>query len=270
MNPAAYRPIQLLNYDYRILAKVLGNRLLLVLGSVIHPAQCAFLPNRHIKDSIRLLQLLPALLSCQGESAVAVFTDFQKAYDTVDRVFLCSVAECLGVGAGFQRWMKTLLSNTYTCAHVNGFLSSAYKCEAGVRQGCPLSPLLYLFVGQALWCWLKHKNIGITVADLVLTSTQYADDAEPFLPALANVPNFQQCMADFAAASGQHLNVDKTHMLPLGQHPPAASSVADFSVTTAAKSLGVSFTGSGSIVVDWDARLEAAKHKLHKITNTPT
>ena len=269
VDPTAYRPIQLLNYDYRILAKVLVNRMLPVMGQVIHPSQCAFLPNRHIRDSIRLLQMLPALLSCQNASAVAVFTDFQKAYDTVDRSFLCAVANNLGVGAGFQQWMRTLLTDTYTQAHVNGFLSSAYKCEAGVRQGCPLSPLLYLFVGQALWCWLQQQNIGIHLANLMLTSTQYADDAEPFLPSLTNVPHFQQCMADFAAASGQHLNIAKTHMLPLGQHPPSAADVMGFSVTTAAKSLGVSFTGTGSTVVDWDARMTAVKRKLQKITDIP-
>lgn len=268
-DPAAYRPIQLLNYDYRILAKVLANRMLPLIGSTIHPAQCAFVPGRQIKDSIRMLQLLPALLNCRAESAVAVFTDFTKAYDTVDRTFLCMVADTLGVGAGFQQWMKTLLTNTYTRAIVNGFLSGAYKCEAGVRQGCPLSPLLYLFVGQALWCWLKHNNIGIQVADYSLTSTQYADDAEPFLPALTQVPHFQRCMNEFAAASGQHLNISKTQLLPIGQHVISTAINNDFTVATTAKSLGLMFSSNGRSDVDWDARLTKVKHRLQKISDIP-
>ena len=110
-DPTAYRPIQLLNYEYRLLAKVLSNRLLPVVGGVVDQAQCAFVAGRQIKDSIRLLQVLPALLSLIGESAVAVFTDFRKAYDTVDRQFLIEVAGKLGVGDGFQQWMRLLLTD---------------------------------------------------------------------------------------------------------------------------------------------------------------
>jgi hypothetical protein len=68
---------------------------------------------------------------------------------------LYAAAETLGVGAGFVQWMKLLLTDTHTCAVVNGFTSSFFQCGAGVRQGCPLAPLLYLFAGQALLCHLK-------------------------------------------------------------------------------------------------------------------
>ena len=101
----SYRPLQMLNYSYRILAKVLANRLLEVAGGIIDPAQCAFLKDRAIGDSIRLLQFLPALLSGEQRAAVAAFVDFRKAYDTVDRRFLRGVAARLGCGAGFLSWM---------------------------------------------------------------------------------------------------------------------------------------------------------------------
>eukprot|EP00775_Hariotina_reticulata_P015302 gene15302-biopygen3871 len=91
-----YRPLQLLNYDYRLLAKILANRLASVAAFIIAPAQCAFVPNRSIGDSIRLLQLLAPMLRQDQQSAVIAFLDFKKAYDTVDREFLCSVASTLG------------------------------------------------------------------------------------------------------------------------------------------------------------------------------
>lgn len=154
-DPAAFRPIQLLNYEYRVLAKILANRLLEVAGDVVNPAQSAFLQHRHIGDSIRLLQLLPALLHEEKRMAVVVFTDFAKAYDTVDRGLLYDVAAALGIGDGFIGWMRVLLSDTLTCATVSGFCSPFCRCKAGVRQGCPLAPLLYLFVGQALLCFFE-------------------------------------------------------------------------------------------------------------------
>ena len=268
-DPHSYRPIQLLNYDYRILAKLLSLRLLPVIGCVIDQTQCAFLHGRQIKDSIRLLQLLPALLCTLGESAVAVFTDFRKAYDTTDRGFLIDVAGLLGVGDGFLSWMQVLLTHTYTCALVNGFKSAGYRCEAGVRQGCPLSPLLYLFVGQALLCWLKQNGLGLTVADCLVTAAQYADDAEPILTSLAELPAFLECMSVFAAATGQHLNPTKTKLLMLGQqqsHPEPATGLA---VSSSAKALGVVFDGGGGVEVDFEARMTLVKHRLAKIASIP-
>lgn len=273
-DPTAYRPIQLLCYDYRILAKVLSNRLLPVMGSVISDTQCAFLPYRQIKHSIRLLQLLPVLLHALGQAALAVFTDFRKAYDTVDRGFLSAIADCLGFGVGFGEWLKVLLTNTYSCAVVNGFKSAFFRCEAGVRQGCPLSPLLYLLVGQALLCWLQQCGFGVVVAGCRMCAAQYADDAEPFLKALAELPAFLDCMRQFAAASGQHLNPSKTRVLLLGRQPTAASAqqpppAADVPVAESAKSLGVTFTGVGNVQVDWEARLAVVKQRLTKISNIP-
>lgn len=271
---SAYRPIQLLNYEYRILAKVLSNRLLPIIGVVIDRSQCAFVSDRQIKDSIRLLQLLPALLCMLGESAVTVFTDIKKAYDTVDRQFLMKVAECLGVGAGFLRWMQLLLSNTYTCAVVNGFKSASYRCEAGVRQGCPLSPLLYLFVGQALVCWLKQCGLGITVADCIVFAAQYADDAEPFLRSVAELPAFVDCMQTFACASGQHLSPSKTRLLTMGRQQPAALQQpiqlpTGLTLATSSKALGVVFSDSGDTQVDWDARMAIVKQRMTKIAQIP-
>jgi hypothetical protein len=273
--PGSYRPIQLLNYIYRILAKVLANRLLAVIGNIIHPAQCAFLQHRQIRDSIRLLQMLPALLQVNGASAVAVFTDFTKAYDTVDREFLFSVASKLGVGADFVSWMRVLLTDTYTCALVNGFKSSPYSCEAGVRQGCPLAPLLYLFIGQALWCFLKQRGVGVTVLGCNIIAAQYADDAEPFVPSLTSIPGFIACMNEFAEASGQRLNLNKTKLLLIGRQPSAAQTEAapqshsGLHIVNKAKALGVFIDGHGISRVDWDKRMGKVRARMDTISRIP-
>jgi len=272
--PGSYRPIQLLNYVYRILAKILANRLLAVIGHIIHPAQCAFLQHRQIRDSIRLLQILPALLQVNGTSAVEVSTDFTKAYDTVDREFLFAVASQLGVGAGFLSWMRVLLTDTYTCALVNGFKSSCFKCEAGVRQGCPLAPLLYLFIGQALWCFLKQRGVGVTVLGCNIIAAQYADDAEPFVPSLASIPGFMESMNVFADASGQRLNLNKTKLLLIGCQPPVAQDQtaeqhSGLQIVDKTKALGVYIDGHGSSKVDWDKRMGTVKDRMESISRIP-
>jgi hypothetical protein len=224
--PAHDRPITLLDTDYRTLARVLARRLLPVLGDTIDPVQTAFLQQRRISDSVLLLQLLPALLRAESRSCAVVFLDFQKAYDTVDRVFLLECLDALGVGPGCLAWVRRLLQGTRSAALVNGHLSGWVPITAGVRQGCPAAPLLYLAPGQALLSWLQHEAIGISLADLRLTASQYADDCTPLLRDAADVPRFLAAMDTFHAASGQQLNLRKVKLLPLPGGPRASPAAA--------------------------------------------
>jgi hypothetical protein len=182
-----YRPITLLNTDYRLLAKILALRLQPCLTQVIHPAQTAFIRGRRRGEPVLLLQALAAWLPQQSppQTAVAMLCDFAKAFDTVDRSFLFAVMERLGMGTGFLSWVHTLLSHTRACAVVNGFRSPSEPFYAGVRQGCPLSPLLYLFIGQALIKWWEAQGWGIDGPPRCprLVGAQYADDATPFCAA---------------------------------------------------------------------------------------
>eukprot|EP00775_Hariotina_reticulata_P015096 gene15096-biopygen1219 len=118
----SYRPLQMLSYDYRLLAKVLANRLASAANSIIDPAQCAFVPRRSIGDSIRLLQLLAPMLHAEQRAAVVAFLDFRKAYDTVDREFLCSVAATLGA-------VDTFVSNMQVFGAASGQHLQPAKCS---------------------------------------------------------------------------------------------------------------------------------------------
>ncbi|KXZ53738.1 hypothetical protein GPECTOR_6g655 [Gonium pectorale] len=94
--PGNYRPISLLNTDYRILAKALATRLGPALSAAISAEQTAFLPGSLIGSNIFALRHLPHLLRRQGRSAIVAFLDFAKAYDTVHRDFLLAAMEELG------------------------------------------------------------------------------------------------------------------------------------------------------------------------------
>ena len=161
-DPLNYRPITLLNTDYRLYTLLLAKRLGPCLPHVIDPEQTAFVPGRHIGANILALQFLPHLLRRRGRWGFAVFCDFRKAYDTIDRGFLLSALSSLGFGDAFLSLVRPLLSGTYARALVNGFISSPSPSFAGVRQGCPLAPLLYLAVSQALLSFLRSRGIGIS------------------------------------------------------------------------------------------------------------
>ncbi|KAG1661077.1 hypothetical protein FOA52_004539 [Chlamydomonas sp. UWO 241] len=158
---ANYRPLTMLGSDYRILAKVLATRWTPLLAAVVGPEQTAFLAGRRISDNICLTQMLPGLLAANAAEGVGptgaalALLDFRKAYDTIDRGCLLAVMEAVGVGDGVLAWTRTILTHTYALAEVNGFISEPRRYAAGVRQGCPAAPALFLFLGHALACFLR-------------------------------------------------------------------------------------------------------------------
>jgi hypothetical protein len=160
----------------------------------------------------------------QGRSCVLAFLDIAKAYDTLDREFLVGAMDAMGAGKGLIAWTQLLLANTASLAVVNGFKSDPVPMRAGVRQGCPLAPLLYLFAAQALLCWLQHCGVGIRLNpgdDRLTTAVQFADDTEVVLDGLHAVDGFVACMDMYSRASGQQLNLDKVELLLVAQEMAA-------------------------------------------------
>eukprot|EP00798_Chlamydomonas_sp_ICE-L_P027571 gene27571-biopygen11495 len=273
-----YRPITLVNTDYRILAKVLANRLGPVMNRIISPEQSAFLPCRQIGDAILFLQLLPELLKSQNKSGVLAFLDFRKAYNTLDRAFLFQCLEVAGLGGGFLTWVRLLLSSTATRAMVNGFRSRAFEFLAGVRQGDPLSPLLFLFAMQALQHWLLHKNIGMYIKPgSPCTGCKYADDTIVLLRSLdpAQLQAFLTCLTFFGQASGLYLNHLKSKLLPIGvPHPlPLPVQILGFPVVAEATTLGVSFTNGSPtcppMTPQWSERLAHVERCFSRLAKLP-
>ena len=265
-DPASYRPITLLCTDYRLWTKVLALRLSPCLPTIIDPAQTAFVPGRRIGENVLALQCLGPLLRRLGRSAYAAFCDFRKAYDTIDRAFLLKAMAALGVGPGFLAMVRVLLASTTARTMVNGFISTPTAFAAGVRQGCPLAPLLYLFIAQALLQLLRSRGIGIDIAGHRLTAFQYADDAQPLLPSTDDAPAFLAAMATFGDATGQRLNPTKTKLLPLGAVPAGLpASAHGLAITHAATSLGITFGSDGSTTADWPALLAGVERKCAKL-----
>jgi hypothetical protein len=307
-NPNNYRPITLLNGDYRVLAKILSHRFKQVQGRLVEPEQTGFLPGRLIGENIILNQLLPSAVG-PNSRAMAVHLDFYKAYDTVIRDFLYAVMTIMGLGGGFLTWVKLLLTNTAASAQVNGYLSPQCPYTAGVRQGCPLSPQLYLLVAQAMLSYLKSKGFGVQTCGRTFTACQYADDAQVFLASVASLRPFLDAMAVFKGASGQGINMDKTLVLPIGrqarvelwhqhfaaQYPglqpaqqqalvaqraqqqilqdpgsvPPGCSREGLQVVASCKALGIHFQSNGVVVVDWQTRVEAVLSKFASLSRLP-
>ena len=220
--PPSYRPITLLSSLYRLLSKVLAARFGAAMAHSIGPEQAAYLPGRRIEDNINFASLLPDVLAASGESAAIVYLDVAKAFDSVDRGFLYRTMGVMGATDGMVAWARLLLSDTCASVHVNGVESAPLLWHAGVRQGCPLSPLLYLFVGQALASWLRAQpELGIHVAGQRYVSSMYADDTYALMRlAAAAATALRTALTTFRNASGQGVNFSKSVAVAVGRPLP--------------------------------------------------
>jgi len=257
---ANYRPITLLNTDHRLLAKVLANRLAPVLARVIGQEQSGFLPGRHIGDRILFLQLLSAALSSQrgqgGEwpdSAAVVFLDFAKAFDTLDREYILDMLRTVGAG-DLVHWVRLLLTGTHAVVVVNGVVSAPASWEAGVRQGCPLAPLLYVVGAWGLACHLKASpGVGVELPGCGRQHLgQVADDTQAMVTSARpeDVQPLVTAMQIYRDATGQAINPDKCEILQIGTALPVGvpgspgSTVCGMPVVTAATALGMIFSNN--------------------------
>lgn len=84
--------------------------------------------------------------------------DFQKAFDSVRWSFLLNTLKTFNFGDKLLRWIKLLYCNISSCVTNNGHASSFFSVERGVRQGCPVSPLLFLLVVEVLTCKVRSDQ----------------------------------------------------------------------------------------------------------------
>ena len=135
-----WRPISLLNVDYKICSKALSLRLKKVLGSIVDPDQTCSVPGRSISSNLALLRDTLDFTERTGETGILVSLDQEKAFDRVNRSFFMNLLEHFGFGPSFCSWIFTLYKGPYMRILVNDFLSDPVPLLRGVRQGDALSP----------------------------------------------------------------------------------------------------------------------------------
>jgi len=221
LNPANKRPISLLNVDYKILSKVLANRLKAVIGLVVHTDQSCGIPGRSISDSVCLLRDIAAYVNDKDLPCVFLALDQEKAFDRVDHDFMVSILERLGFGPTFRQYIASLYSEVSSKVLVNGSLSSSIPVERGVRQGCPLSPLLYVLCIEPLAAAIRAdtqiKGVHLPGGSGRDTKiVQYADDNTVVLTDSRSIDRTFELISKYESGTGAKLNLGKTVALWLG------------------------------------------------------
>ena len=267
LDPRNWRPITLLNVDYKLASRVIAGRLLKVIHLVVNKDQTCGVPGRFIGENVALLRDVVDYASSSGAPIAILSLDQEKAFDRVDWPFMRSTLSAMGFGPSFISWVDLFYHRVQSSVNVNGYLSPFFGLSRGVRQGCPLSPLLYVLVSEVLAVNIRcnPRISGLCLPGSVPLSpiSQYADDTSLILNSDDSIKAVFETYALFEKASGAKLNQAKSKGLWLGSwsgrsDPPVA---LDWS-STKLKVLGV-FLGPGNLDEDnWRPRIDAVDHVL--------
>lgn len=214
-----WRPITLLCTDYKILAKVLTTRLTTVIASVVSPCQTCGIPGRFSGEAIRFIQDALDYAEDSDLGGALLSLDQEKAFDCVDWSYMLLVLRRMNFGPSFCSWVHLLYTNLYSRMFVNGALGSPFTISRGVRQGCPLSPLLYVLVTEPLSRAIQASSSidgfplpsGDTIKIL-----QYADDTTCFVMSDSSLHALFHLFSRYERATGAKLNLTKTEGLLFG------------------------------------------------------
>lgn len=214
-----YRPIALANFKYKIVSKILADRLASIMPSIISPEQKGFIQGRQIKDCICLAsEVINQLDKKTYGGNLAFKIDMAKAFDTLEWPYLLKVLHAFGFNNTFCNWIKVILESATLSISINGSQNGYFNCKRGVRQGDPLSPLLFCIAEDVLSRAITHL-VEKGKVSLISSSRHhnfpshvlYADDVMVFCKGnIASVNALKDLFWTYATASGQHINPAKS------------------------------------------------------------
>ncbi|RVW21265.1 LINE-1 reverse transcriptase-like [Vitis vinifera] len=184
-----FRPISLLGGLYKLLAKVLTNRIKNVIGGVISSDQNAFVSGRQILDASLIANEVIDSWKKEGKKGLICKLDIEKAYDSVNWQFLMRVMEKMGFGTKWREWIWSCISTARFSVLVNGEPAGFFPSSKGLRQGDPLSPYLFIMGMEVLSALLRRAVEGGCITGCRMQR----------------------------AASGLRINLAKSEIIPVGE-----------------------------------------------------
>ncbi|WCJ29110.1 LINE-1 retrotransposable element ORF2 protein [Euphorbia peplus] len=224
-NPVSFmqfRPISLCNVMYKLITKIIANRLQLLLPKIIAPTQCSFVPGRQIIDNIVMAQeVIHSMRRKKGKQGyVAIKIDLEKAYDRLNWDFVAESMKHANIPVFWQNIVNKCLSTNSMQVLINGEMTDDFIPSRGVRQGDLISPYIFVLCMARLDHLLKDvvdsnklKPIKLVRDGPNISHLFFADDIMIFLEAdVSQILQFMEIMDLFCASYSQKINLQKSKL----------------------------------------------------------
>jgi hypothetical protein len=191
-----------------------------VAPNLVHPNQAGFMKGRKIEDQVKLAKFLLNYAEAVEENGIIVALDQEKAYDRINHTYMLRVLEHMGFPPKFCNTVKSLYTNAETIVMINGEMSEPFFVTRGVRQGDPLSCLLFNLAIEPLACLLRNsdlKGVKIPGKNETLIASLFADDTTVYLSSKDSLDMLWSILRLWCAASTAKFNEHKTVLLPFGK-----------------------------------------------------
>ena len=218
-----WRPVCLLNADYKLLSKVLAERIKSVLPKIIHSDQKGGVDGRYIGENIWLIEDILYEMENENSDAVILMLDMEKAFDRVEWGWLFKVLAYFNIGERFISWLMTIYQHAQCSILTNGIQSEYFPISRGIRQGDALSASLFVVQAEPFAQLIRTdtKIQGFKIDNgygtTHIKACQYVDDTVTVLKNKSMIKHFFHLIERYGSVSRAKLNVSKT--VGLVSHP---------------------------------------------------
>ncbi|XP_077242381.1 uncharacterized protein LOC143882877 [Tasmannia lanceolata] len=231
---SGFHPISLVGCLYKLLGKVLADRLKVVLPHIISDSQSAFVSKRQILDCSLIANEAIESYSKSGAGGVLCKLDMEKAYDRVDWDCLDFLLGRMGFGNRWRGWMRNCISSAWFSILVNGSPKGFFKSSRGLRQGYPLYPFLFVIIAETLsrlmskgCCLGLFEGFVIGCDRVEVSLLQFADDTILFCAPERNmISNLKATLRCYELVTGQRSNFRKPSLFAINLPPSEADEFA--------------------------------------------
>jgi len=216
---ANWRPLSLINSDAKLFTKILTLRIQPHMSKLTGAYQTGFTAGRHIADNGLVLITLRDYCKARKTKHVGVLLDQEKAYDRVHPTYLRQVLSRFGFPSRIIESIGQLFFSTRIVLNINGFVSESFLQSRGLRQGDPLSPLLFNIAFEPLLAFIQQSpaihGIEIPGRTVPIKLGAYADDLKTIISTTSEWTALEDCLQIYGRASNAKVNLSKTVAFPM-------------------------------------------------------
>jgi hypothetical protein len=164
-----YRPISLCNLIYKVISKILANRIKPFLSKCLSSEHLGFLKGRRIQDAIGSAHETLHSIKKKNIKSLVLKLDLKKAYDSIDWEYLRVVLLSVGFGVKLMDWIMCCVTSANFAVLINGEATDYFKSWRGLRQGCPLSPYLFILIMEGISLMLASGIANQSISGIKVT-----------------------------------------------------------------------------------------------------